>query len=318
MNPAPGKLENSSIPPCVVQVYVVRLMPYPSVPVCTRLYPSVLVCTRLYSSVICTRLYLSVLVSIRLYSSPPISTRLYPSLPVSTRLYPSLPVSTRLPISTHVYPSLPISTRLYPSLPVSTHLYPSLPTGIHLVSLLVPLLVSYLPPEQEAGLPAPGPLSAALHDHALQRVHHLGAAHPAQLRAALHAGPPATRARLEAAARGQHARRAAAAAAQRADGASDAELPAKPSIQLKTSFSNFNWPRCGDEYFRMSVCWCHLRWYCLDEIKFQGFFSVTMGVNIELPKTFGDCQCHMVIDRYHPGTVCGTPRSPRSPLWTYP
>ena len=106
-----------------------------------------------------------------------------------------------------------------------------------MLSLLVPVLVSYL--VDTPRLSACTQYVRTLHDHALARLMKIGPQYPAQFRSVMAAAPD-MRTRLEAAVKAQQALSGPAAmkhaiAMAKANGAK----PAKPTIKLKTDFSNF-------------------------------------------------------------------------------
>lgn len=117
-------------------------------------------------------------------------------------------------------------------------------SGINMVSVIVPILVSYLC-DADGTTTMTGVMSR-LHDIALQKLIDIGPQYPAQFRSVMH-GRPDLRARLEAAVKSQQNQRGgnrqttaggqsgAAAAAQ----AEVQQQQQRSSIKLKMDFSNF-------------------------------------------------------------------------------
>lgn len=126
-------------------------------------------------------------------------------------------------------------------------LFVSFPSGIQMLTILVPILVSYLlPAAQLQPTPANNKLRIALHEHSLQWLMKIGPRYPHEFKA-LMSEAPQLRIQLESAVRvsqqlgsqkGRHdAQNSVKANAAAAAAASSA--PVKPIIQLKMDFSNF-------------------------------------------------------------------------------
>ncbi len=103
--------------------------------------------------------------------------------------------------------------------------------GIHLLSLLVPILVSCL---QDS---AKDRYLKTLHDSALQNLNKIGPLYPSEFRTVMQ-NSPHLRTRLESALKAQTASHPET---KRSDNIKPitSQQPAKPSIKLKTDFSNF-------------------------------------------------------------------------------
>ena len=106
------------------------------------------------------------------------------------------------------------------------------------MSVLVPILVSLLVDPEFLG--STGKISRTLHEQVLVKLMKIGPAYPAHFRSVMQASPD-LRLRLEAAVKAQQqlaqdTKASALAQSQKAN----ASQPAKPSIKLKTDFSNFS------------------------------------------------------------------------------
>ena len=107
-----------------------------------------------------------------------------------------------------------------------------------MMTVLVPMLVSYLlDPSEYRGSPPPWKV---LHDHALQRLMHIGPLYPAQFRGVMQSSQD-MRGRLESAVKAQQATSSLASSKKSAAAAAAMAMQnsQKPTIQLKTDFSNF-------------------------------------------------------------------------------
>ena len=109
--------------------------------------------------------------------------------------------------------------------------------GINLISIFVPMMVSYL---LEADKLASAPkVTRLLHDNALQRLVKIGPQHPAHFRSVMQATPE-LKTRLEAAVKAQQEATSTTQCSKSQLGKVGASSqPSKPSIKLKTDFSNF-------------------------------------------------------------------------------
>ena len=107
-----------------------------------------------------------------------------------------------------------------------------------MLTVLVPMLISYL--IDTTDLPSAQPHSKSLHDHALQKLMRIGPQYPAQFRTVMQTTSE-LRTRLEAAVKAQQASAAAApiSTPKNLPQSKPAQQPSKPSITLKTNFSNF-------------------------------------------------------------------------------
>ena len=106
---------------------------------------------------------------------------------------------------------------------------------LHLLSLIVPILVSFLAdPEKLHQSPA---IQRRLHDASLQKLIDIGPQYRTQFLAVLQCMPD-LRTRFEAAVRAQHHQRPAQMSGSR--GAAGGSQPGARSIQLKMDFSNFS------------------------------------------------------------------------------
>ena len=103
-------------------------------------------------------------------------------------------------------------------------------TGIHMLSLLVPILVSCLSDSPKDRF------SRKLHDQALQRLNKIGPMYPAQFRTVMQ-NAPELRTCLEKALKAQTSVKPVAN--PNVNSKAQSQQPAKPSIKLKTDFSNF-------------------------------------------------------------------------------
>lgn len=106
-------------------------------------------------------------------------------------------------------------------------------TGVTLLALLVPMLISYL--LEEKSLSSASKPSRTLHDEALQKIMKIGPLYQEQFRSVM--GMAADlKPRLEAAVK---INQAALAKAKAQQVTKITDEPAKPTITLKTNFSNF-------------------------------------------------------------------------------
>ena len=103
-------------------------------------------------------------------------------------------------------------------------------SGIHMLSLLVPILVSCL------GDSPKDRFSSTLHGHALQRLNKIGPLYPAQFRTVMQ-NAPELRTCLEKALKTQASMKAVTKTT--VNNKTSVQQPVKPSIKLKTDFSNF-------------------------------------------------------------------------------
>ena len=105
-----------------------------------------------------------------------------------------------------------------------------------MLMVLVPLLVSFL--SETSQLSSQSHLRRTLHDFALQKLVRIGPQYPTEFRSVMTAAPD-LRSRLEAAVKAQQANQPASKV--KSMSASKAVTPAvqKPTITLKTDFSNF-------------------------------------------------------------------------------
>ena len=107
--------------------------------------------------------------------------------------------------------------------------------GIHMMSMLVPILISFLlEPDKVGSASKP---SHALHEYGLQRLMTIGPQYPAHFRNVMQASPE-LKSRLEAAVKAEQIN-AKTQTKQENQKLSGPSQPAKPSIKLKTDFSNF-------------------------------------------------------------------------------
>ena len=111
--------------------------------------------------------------------------------------------------------------------------------GVHMLSVLVPMLVSYLiEPEHEKLTTA---ISLKLHQVALQKLMQIGPLYPTHFRTIMQSSND-LRNRIETAIKAQQNPTAAQQHSSKksaVDGSKTSAIPSKPSITLKTNFGNF-------------------------------------------------------------------------------
>lgn len=105
-----------------------------------------------------------------------------------------------------------------------------------MVSLLLPALVAFL--AEPSSLKSANKIVCTLHEYALQRLLHIGSQYTSQFRAVMHS-VPAMKGKLEVAVKAQHLSKHYDMDKSTAMANRLASQPQKPTIQLKTDFSNF-------------------------------------------------------------------------------